>query len=551
MRTILRHAPLFFLFASALVAIVACGDGRNGFTAPRILRVAAPADVVRGVVPVNFTLEDGSGWPLDLEVSFRLGAGDWRIATAAPGAGAGPGVVASGGAASTFFLWDTWRDVGLERVEAALRVTAANPDRRASAESEPFVIDNANGPPQVLFDDAIEFSGGLVGLRIALVDSDAEAVRLTVGYSTDDGETFHPAKTFGNADRLSASRDGDVHAISWDAGADLGWREYPNVRLRAVAKDGLGEGPASDSSRFAVVFEAASRLTLDPMPVTARGDVAIGFLLGGPAASYYDARVEYSLDGGETYAPCTAKPTARDPRRNLAARPEGAHYVFTWETERDLSAPTIRGLHVLVTLLAPGGGELKPPIWSFTTPFGLTNGPVVGQPLIGEVYMGLAGADDGFLELTARPGTPLDGYRLYEVWRDGFNGIPLGRAFVALDGFAVGPSGAFVVAGPEGPPADLVWERFDTFFAYGLPTNFVLDRTNPGTEPTLIDALGFGADDAASWSFQGEGRPAPAPEYGQSLTRDFADADTGDNYLDFIAVDPSPGQARRWLTHDD
>ncbi len=60
---------------------------------------------------------------------------------------------------------------------------------------------------------------------------------------------------------------------------------------------------------------------------------------------------------------------------------------------------------------------------------------------------------------------------------------------------------------------------------------------------SVLDAVGYGNFDAGE-VFAGEGTPVVDPPAGWSLARLFADVDTDDNALDFIALEvPTPGSA--------
>ena len=159
-------------------------------------------------------------------------------------------------------------------------------------------------------------------------------------------------------------------------------------------------------------------------------------------------------------------------------------------------------------------------------------------PLLSEVYYDAVGSDDGqsFVELFGAPGSSLEGLTI-----EGINGsgggvtdrlelsgvIPADGLFVVADGLAGG--GTLV------ENADLVLD-FD--FQNG-PDSVVL-RSAAG----VLDALGYGVF-AAGDVFAGEGSPAVDPGPGLAVARPYADVDTDDNSLDFVAAAPSPGVAQR------
>jgi hypothetical protein len=163
--------------------------------------------------------------------------------------------------------------------------------------------------------------------------------------------------------------------------------------------------------------------------------------------------------------------------------------------------------------------------------------PARALPTISEVFYDAVGSDDGksFVELYGTPGAPLDAMRLELVNGDG--GAVATR--LTLSG-VFGPDGFFVVADRTSDGATSVADA-DLLLDFDLqngPDSLLL-RDDGG----VLDAVGFGVFDAGL-VFAGEGSPAVDPPAGSSIARRFADVDTGDNALDFAALDaPTPGQA--------
>ena len=165
----------------------------------------------------------------------------------------------------------------------------------------------------------------------------------------------------------------------------------------------------------------------------------------------------------------------------------------------------------------------------------LAAAPAHALPVISEVLYDGPGADNGqsFVELYGDPGTPLDGLVL-----EGVNGSN-GAVGPVVELFGLIPDdGVFVVADDAGDgtsfvlTADLIAE-FD--FQNG-PDSIVLRG-----EDGVLDAVGYG-DFGPEDVFAGEGLAAPDPMAGFSIAREFADVDTDDNAVDFVALDiPTPG----------
>ena len=158
-------------------------------------------------------------------------------------------------------------------------------------------------------------------------------------------------------------------------------------------------------------------------------------------------------------------------------------------------------------------------------------------PLISEVLYDATGSDLGrvFVELYGAPGTSLAGLFLEGV--NGANGAV--APVLALSG-QIPDDGFFVIASDPGDGITLVAEA-DLVLAFDFqngPDSIVLRSGE-----TVLDALGYG-DFAPEEVFSGEGAAAPDAPAGSSLARRFANADSDDNFSDFVVQGaPTPGSA--------
>jgi hypothetical protein len=158
-------------------------------------------------------------------------------------------------------------------------------------------------------------------------------------------------------------------------------------------------------------------------------------------------------------------------------------------------------------------------------------------PLLSEVFYDAVGSDNGlsFVEIHGAPGASLAGFSV-----EGVNGAGGAVTHTLVLSGVIPADGLFVLADDSGDgtsfvaDADLVL-NFD--FQNG-PDSVVL-RDAGG----VVDALGYGVFDGGA-VFAGEGTPAPDVAAGESLARRFADLDTGDNAVDWVASStPTPGTA--------
>ncbi len=539
----MSFGPQILWLIVVLFVLPACGVGTDSGPAPVISDIELPGESVRGVVPVSFNLADASGYPVQISVSYRTeGRDKWRAASAAAGATDGQGFRSDGTTQARVFLWDSYADIGFNRAEVSLRVAAQNPAAASAAESLAFSVENDNLPPQAAFAPLPDTSSGVVALSVGLADPEDDPVSVELSFSIDGGENYRPATLLDEATDLAATPEGSIHELRWAAGQDLDYVDRDNLRLILLPRDSLGDGVAVVSNHFWLAFEVAAALELPDPASTLRGEAPLAFTLVGNTETLFRVWIGYSDDGGETATACTQLIGPSDNTRNLRAHPEGVDHAFVWDSLADLGKGIVRDLRIVVELLDVEGNAFEPPLVSVSAPFGVDNAPLIDLPVISEVYPG-TGVDDGFYELVGSPGYDLTGMRLYEKWSKGGDGLNIGYAVVTLDGQTLNENGLFVLAGTAGPPADLVLDNFDTFFTRGLPMNVILDSEELGF---IYDAVGFGDSDTGTWSFVGEGNPAPAPSEGRSLVRELANTDIDDNSLDFIVSDPTPGSARLW-----
>ena len=172
---------------------------------------------------------------------------------------------------------------------------------------------------------------------------------------------------------------------------------------------------------------------------------------------------------------------------------------------------------------------------------GVAATPATGHAatLLSEVFYDAVGSDDGegFVEIAAAPGTVLDGLAIEAI--NGADGSVTHN--IALQG-TVGASGLFVVAdATSGGTTSVVGAdqlaNFD--FQNGPDSVVLLDGSG-----SALDAVGYGTFGAGTF-FAGEGSPTVDPSAGESIQRRFADLDTQDNAVDWIAGAPTPGTAAR------
>jgi hypothetical protein len=163
--------------------------------------------------------------------------------------------------------------------------------------------------------------------------------------------------------------------------------------------------------------------------------------------------------------------------------------------------------------------------------------PANAQVVINEVLYRTSGVDtDVFVELKGPAGTSLTGFRLNGI--NGNGGTTYGT--INLSG-SIPSDGLFVVTRTDASAAlaavsDLENDLVD--YQNGPDSIQLRNAAN-----TVIDAVGYGVFTATE-VFAGEGSAAPDAPDDQSLARNAAGSDTGNNANDFsLAAAPTPGAA--------
>jgi hypothetical protein len=175
----------------------------------------------------------------------------------------------------------------------------------------------------------------------------------------------------------------------------------------------------------------------------------------------------------------------------------------------------------------------------FTGLLGLS-APSFSFPLIHEVFYDAEGSDAAhvFTEIAGVPGTSLDGYRLVGV--DGASGLAYRQ--IDLTGAQVPEDGLLVIATARALGELLSVRDFTADVDWQNGPEAIQLWNVLGA---VVDALQYGN---AGNRFLGEGRFAPDPPMGLSLTRDLLSSDTGDNLTDFQVSPPTPGTGRALST---
>ncbi len=87
---------------------------------------------------------------------------------------------------------------------------------------------------------------GVVSLSVTLTTSEPATLDLQLEVSVDGGLTWRPATAPERPGGFSADPNGRTHAVMWDSVADIGFRSFPNARLRATPTHAGGSGTSME-----------------------------------------------------------------------------------------------------------------------------------------------------------------------------------------------------------------------------------------------------------------------------------------------------------------
>ena len=239
---------------------------------------------------------------------------------------------------------------------------------------------------------------GNVVITFTVAHRSADNVNLEVIYSTNGGAKFRPAAVV-DADSstkgLSTSKNGVEHTIEWDTVADGVALICPEnqVRVHILPVTKAEDGRPDVTSDFTVNNGASSApqtTFVNPVGVQS-GDITIQYSLADPESDPASVKVEFSTDGGASFAPALPTPFSEG-TTDLATNAGGMNHSFTWDSVTNTGFAVFTS--VRIRILASDGsaaGQCEQP--SETENFRLDNTLIVprlyvtnpGSPDLAEV----------------------------------------------------------------------------------------------------------------------------------------------------------------------
>jgi hypothetical protein len=349
-----------------------------------------------GTVSVPLTVLDPEGDPCTLAVQADLGAGFVDIAVTPTT------VVASPAGVATTLSWDAAAVLpgggGVYREGLRLRVVPSDASAAGAVViSAPFA--HGNEAPVVgsvsVDDDPV---AGITVVRFTLADgasdpvhvsglelspegdfSDAIAVGLTGG---KDGN--FPSGALVDLTTAPAAAGGAAHSITWNS-ARAGALARPAARIRVrVTDEPFGAESASTASpAFALRNQTPPRI--EPVFVKSDGAlhnglVPITYLLVDDEGDPADVLFEFSVDEGQTWAPCSeATLPASEGVEALAASRGGVAHTWIWDSSASIAlfSPSVR-VRATASGALSGPGPTTPLVQQ--RPVGLA--PAIGREIL-------------------------------------------------------------------------------------------------------------------------------------------------------------------------
>ena len=179
-------------------------------------------------------------------------------------------------------------------------------------------------------------------------------VDLKVAYSDDGGQTFHPATVVDPATLtvLDSSPDGVDHSLEWDTIADgvgtVCATAGARFQLRPFTKADHGEHATTGDFEVNNGTVSAPSVAVTTPAGTQSGAFDIDFVLTDPESDDASVQVEFSSDGGATFAPATIAPYG-DSLTDLSTSPVGEQHTFTWDSPADVGFGVFNQARVRIT----------------------------------------------------------------------------------------------------------------------------------------------------------------------------------------------------------
>lgn len=278
------------------------GNGTPGETSAfTVSNNSAPAvsavttSVVGSTVTINYTLADANSDACSIVVYYSTDGGTTYASTTfltGTTTGIAPG--------ARTIDWNSVND--FKSNSGNIRVKIEPNDGKVAGVpgiSSTFALSNNTMP--VVTNLAVGGSAGAITIGYDLADAEQNACSIEVYYSTNGGITY--TRTTNLTGLTSNLAPAAGRSITWNSGDNFTGKSTA-VYVRVVANDGFGNGTPGVSGPFTVNNNSVPVVS-SLVTTGSSGDITLSFNLADANSHICDLSVDYSLDGGTTWASAT------------------------------------------------------------------------------------------------------------------------------------------------------------------------------------------------------------------------------------------------------
>ena len=389
--------------------------------------ITTPAGTQSGQITLSYKLIDAESDPCSIVAAYSLDGGTtFNPATAGAGGDGLSSLTSSTGAGTAHtFVWNSVADgvaTGLTPASVKFRVTPFDPSAGTAATTGTFSVSNRPfTTPTASVTTPAGLQSGNILISYTLTDAENDPCTIVAQFSLDGGATFSPATqgTGGNGVAgLTSSPGGTAHTFGWNSGADgVATGLTPaSVKFRVTPSD-PSAGTAGTSGTFSVSnrpFTPPSASITAPGGISS-GNIAVTFTLTDAESDPCSVLVEFSLNGGGSYATATPGPGS-GALTGLSASPGGSAHGFVWNSFVDGAALAVGNAAVRLRV-TPNDGSAGVP--GATANFNVDNSGLSSGSSIGG---GFPVTIDGTLKADAARSIATDGAALFVL---GFDNLDL------------------------------------------------------------------------------------------------------------------------------
>ena len=303
-----------------------------------------------GVITISFTLTDSTADPADLDVRWSTDGGSTFTSPAAT-IEVGSVTNVAPGPTQQRISWNSIADLGQgDFPTVVVQITPCDDETGLQECGLPdttgvFRALNVDRPVGFVASptvgDAVE---GTVTVSYLVFDTNSDPLDILMEFSTDDGITFSLAtERVGPPSEgttgLSSRPDGERHDFVWDTDVDLPGLDLPLVRLQVTPSDAQGAGlaRAMDGPFLVNNNQEPEAFVGTPPSPQMLGNVDVDYSLQDLESNPVDITVEFSSDGGTTFASATDAGigAGSDGVSSLSSGALGAAHLFVWDSIAD------------------------------------------------------------------------------------------------------------------------------------------------------------------------------------------------------------------------